>query len=269
VAFRSADGFPEYVPAAVRRARAAARLAKLRREGRSPSPVVVEGRELATTFWGKAWCAALEAHADLATRLPRGRTYVRSGAVIDLRIDRGEVRAVVCGTDVYDVEVRIAPLAPGRWEAVRRACAGRIATVVELLSGRLSSAVMEVLCRTDDGLFPATRELQMSCSCPDHAWLCKHVAAVLYGVGARLDHAPELLFTLRGVDAAELASAAGDARALAGDAPADAPLGALDLGALFGIELERAPAAVAAAALPGRRNKPVRAKKKRRSRSVR
>lgn len=239
-------GFPEYVSAAERRRRAARKLKELERKGLAPAPVRIEGRAIATTFWGKAWCDHLESHADLASRLPRGRTYARNGSVVDLKIIRGEVRALVSGTDFYEVAVRIQPLAPARWRSVRRACAGRIATVVELLSGKLSSAVMEVLCHRDEGLFPATRELEMTCSCPDGAWLCKHLAAVLYGVGARLDHAPELLFTLRGVDVAELVADAGAAGTLAVAAPGPGAIADGQLADIFGIDLEAAPPAAPA-----------------------
>ncbi len=249
MAFRFYGGFPEYVPVAERRRRAARKLAQLRKKGYEPQPVQIEGRTIARTFWGQAWCDSLESHADLASRLPRGRTYVRNGSVIDLQIAEGEVRALVSGTEIYEVKVRIRPLAAPRWKAVRRECAGQIGTVVELLAGRFSSAVMEVLCHRQKGLFPGTREIAMSCSCPDGAWLCKHLAAVLYGVGARLDHAPELLFTLRGVDGAELVAAAGKAGALASAAPADGAIGEEHLADIFGIELEgAAPAAKAHAA---------------------
>ncbi|MGB8932293.1 MAG: SWIM zinc finger family protein, partial [Anaeromyxobacteraceae bacterium] len=231
-------GFPPYVPVAERRRRAAKKLAQLRKQGREPAPVAIAGREIATTFWGKAWCDHLEAHADLASRLPRGKTYVRNGSVIDLRISEGEVRALVSGTEIYDVKVRIRPLAPARWKTVRGDCAGQIASVVELLTGKLSTAVMEQLCHRQKGLFPATRELDLSCSCPDGAWLCKHLAATLYGVGARLDHAPELLFTLRGVDGAELVAAAGKAGALKTAAATDRSIGGEELAEIFGIELE-------------------------------
>ena len=200
-------GFPEYVTVAERRRRAARKLAQLRKKGHDPKPIQLDGRAIATTFWGKAWCDHLESHADLANRLPRGRTYVRNGSVIDLQIAEGEVRALVSGSEIYEAEVRIQPLAAARWKAVRRECAGQIATVVELLAGKLSSAVKEVLCHRQRGLFPGTSELAMSCSCPDGAWLCKHLAAVLYGVGARLDIRPELLFLLRGVNHEELLEA--------------------------------------------------------------
>jgi uncharacterized Zn finger protein len=239
-------GFAPYVSVAERRKRAARKLAQLRKKGHDPKPVRIDGRVIAKTFWGKAWCDHLESHADLANRLPRGRTYVRNGSVIDLQIAPGEVRALVSGSAFYDVKVRIQPLAATRWKAVRRQCAGQIGTVVELLAGRLSSAVMEVLCDGEKGLFPGTREITMSCSCPDGAWLCKHLAAVLYGVGARLDHAPELLFTLRGVDGAELVAAAGRAGALAGAAPTDGAMDEEHLAEIFGIELETAAPAAAA-----------------------
>jgi uncharacterized Zn finger protein len=238
VAYGFYGGFPEYVPVAERRRRAARKLAQLRKKGHEPKPVRVEGRVIATTFWGKAWCDHLESHADLANRLPRGRTYVRNGSVIDLQIAEGEVRALVSGTEIYEVDVRIERLPAPRWKAVRRECGGQIGTVVELLAGRFSSAVMEVLCHRQKGLFPGTGELTMRCSCPDGAWLCKHLAAVLYGVGARLDHAPELLFTLRGVDGEELVAAAGKAGALASGARAAGAIAAERLSEIFGIELD-------------------------------
>jgi uncharacterized Zn finger protein len=252
--------FPEYVPVAERRRRAARKLAQLRKKGRDPKPVEIEGRAIATTFWGKAWCDHLESHADLANRLPRGRTYVRNGSVIDLQIGEGEVRALVSGSEIYEVKVRIQPLAAARWKAVRRRCAGQIGTVVELLAGKLSSAVMEVLCHRQKGLFPDTREIGMSCSCPDGAWLCKHLAAVLYGVGARLDRSPELLFILRGVDGADLVAAAGRAGALAREAPAEGAIAAEHLADIFGIEMESSARreAVGAVSRPRRRATPPR-----------
>jgi uncharacterized Zn finger protein len=271
--------FPAYVSVAERRKRAARKLAQLRKRGHEPAPIVLEPRgAIARTFWGKAWCDHLESYADYASRLPRGRTYVRNGSVIDLRIAKGEVRALVSGSEIYDVTIAVAPLAAARWKAVRKECAGQICTVVELLSGKLSSAVMEKLCHRERGLFPGAKQIELRCSCPDGAWLCKHLAAVLYGVGARLDEAPELLFTLRGVDGAELVAAAGDAGALV--APSDAGQGAIggDLADIFGIELEAAAAPQAAGGARVRRSRPgakaqpppVRAvKQRRRSRAVR
>ena len=250
--------FPAYVSVAERRKRAARKLAQLRRQGHEPAPIVLEPRgAIASTFWGMAWCENLETYADYASRLPRGRTYVRNGSVIDLQIAKGEVRAVVSGSEIYDVTIAVARLAAARWKAVRKECAGQIGTVVELLSGKLSTAVMEKLCHRERGLFPSGKQIEMRCSCPDGAWLCKHLAAVLYGVGARLDEAPELLFTLRGVDGAELVAAAGDSGALM--AVPGAGQGAIasgDLADIFGIELESAAAPEAVGTARARRSRP-------------
>ncbi len=251
--------FPAYVSVAERRKRAAKKLAQLRKQGHEPAPIVLLAPRgaIASTFWGKAWCEHLETYADYASRLPRGRSYVRNGSVIDLQIAKGEVRAIVSGSEIYDVTIAVVPLAAARWKAVRKECAGQIGTVVELLSGRLSSAVMEKLCHRERGLFPSGKQIEMRCSCPDGAWLCKHLAAVLYGVGARLDEAPELLFTLRGVDGAELVAAAGDAGALvAAPGAGQGALASGDLADIFGIELESAAAPAAAGTARARRSRP-------------
>jgi uncharacterized Zn finger protein len=231
-------GFPEYVSVAKRRARAERRLKALARKGKKPSPVVIQGRTIATTFWGKAWCDYVEGHAALVSRLERGRSYVRNGLVVDLEISKGRVRALVSGTDLYEVELEIAPLPAARWKAVRQKCSGQIGTLVELLAGRFSSAVMEVLSHRERGLFPAKGEMVLGCSCPDGEWVCKHVAAVIYGVGARLDHAPELLFTLRGVETADLLAEAGKADTVARKRTGSGGIAAGQLADIFGIEFE-------------------------------
>ena len=172
------------------------------------SPVAIEGRKIARTFWGESWCRNLEAYSDYANRLPRGRTYVRNGSVIDLRIQPGRVQALVSGSSVYEVKIEITRLARKRWTAIKSQCAGQIDSMIELLQGAISRGVMAVVTRKGGGLFPAPKDIALSCSCPDWATMCKHVAAVLYGVGARLDHQPEMLFTLRGVEPVELIAAA-------------------------------------------------------------
>lgn len=174
--------------------------------GRKPLPVVIEGRAIARTFWGKAWCENLESYRDHEYRLPRGRSYVRNGAVLDLEIVPGSIRAVVSGSGLepYEVEVKIDPLAAAHWARIKAGCAGHIASLIELLEGRLSDRVMNKVTDREQGLFPKPGELRMSCTCPDRATMCKHVAAALYGVGARLDTQPELLFTLRTLDHGEL-----------------------------------------------------------------
>lgn len=230
-----------YVKVADRKRQAAREVQSMRKGGRAVAPVVIGGRTIANTFWGKAWCDNLEAYSDFANRLPRGRTYVRNGSVIDLQIREGEVTSLVSGSEIYKVKVSVRPLSRDRYGEVCAECAGAIDSVVELLAGRLSRGVMERLCRQGAGLFPEPQELSFSCSCPDWASMCKHVAATLYGVGARLDDRPELLFTLRQVDQAELVTRVSGA-ALVGSAP-DGDLGGLE--DLFGIELDEPPLAAA------------------------
>jgi uncharacterized Zn finger protein len=195
-----------YVPVAQRRARAAREMAKLAKKGAAIQPVHIEGRQIARTFWGQAWCAHLEKFSDFANRLPRGRTYVRNGSVCHLGIKAGVVEAKVSGSEIYDVRVKISALPGPKWAGLKRRCAGQVGSLLELLQGRLSDHVMAAVTDTKTGLFPGPREMTFKCSCPDWADMCKHVAAVLYGVGARLDEKPELLFLLRGVDHAELVS---------------------------------------------------------------
>ena len=197
-----------YVPVAVRRAQAEKMKAKAKKAGKEMSPVVVEGRSIARTFWGKAWCDNLEAYSDYANRLPRGRSYVRNGSVVDLSIEPGKVRALVMGSDLYTIEISILPLPEERWASLGKECTGSIASLVELLQGTFSKAVMERISQPRTGLFPSPKEILLDCSCPDWASMCKHVAAALYGIGARLDERPELLFTLRQVDANDLVTQA-------------------------------------------------------------
>jgi len=227
-----------YVPVAERRLKAEKKLAKLERKGQSIDPVRLEGRTIAKSFWGKSWCTNLERYSDFASRLPRGRAYVRNGSLVDLQIVKGEIRAFVSGSELYTVSINVAPVAATRWKTVCKDCAGSIDSLVELLQGRLSKAVMDRVCREGDGLFPAPREIELSCSCPDWADMCKHVAAVLYGVGARLDERPELLFALRGVDASELLARAGRDLPLKKATPdATKMLDDGDVAALFGLEM--------------------------------
>ena len=240
-------GFRDYLPVTQRRANAAKEVEKLKRQGRVVSPVVIEGRKIARSFWGKAWCENLERYSDFASRLPRGRTYVSNGSVIDLQLTRGKVEARVCGSEIYKVKIDIAVAAPARWKAICADCAGSVGSIVELLQGKVSKHVTERVCRQADGLFPASKEIKMSCSCPDWADMCKHVAATFYGVGARLDHDPDLLFTLRGVDRSELVSTGADLSITEAAARSERVLADADVAALFGLEFEVTPPAAAAA----------------------
>ncbi len=227
-----------YVPVAQRKRRAAQEVQRLAKKGQRTAPVVIEGRTIARTFWGKAWCDNLERYSDYSNRLPRGRTYVRNGSVVDLAISPGKVAARVSGSRMYQVEIAVTPLAKARWKALCKDCAGAIDSMVELLQGRFARGVMERLCHPKTGLFPAPSELHFSCTCPDWASMCKHVAAALYGVGARLDRAPELFFALRQVDEKDLIAEAGHALALPRAGPAsDRVLASDGLSEMFGLEL--------------------------------
>jgi len=229
-------GWPAYVPVAERRRKAEREVARLRKTGRSVAPVKIEGRTIAATPWGWAWCDNLERYRDYETRLPRGRTYVRNGSVIDLQVGRCEVTALVSGSSVYKVRIGIGALPAGQWQSIRADCAGRIESLVELLQGRLSKGVMDRMCRQGAGLFPGPSEISFSCTCEDHASMCKHVAAALYGVGSRLDENPALLFRLRAVDEGDLLADLGSA--IPASAPAaDRVLAAEDVSALFGLDL--------------------------------
>jgi uncharacterized Zn finger protein len=243
-----------YVPVRVRRDQAREKIQKLRKKGLEIQPVVIEGRTIARTFWGQAWCDHLEKFSDFANRLPRGRTYVRNGSVCHLEIAEGEIKAMVCGSRLYNVRVAIKNLPRKKWNDLKERCAGQIGSLLELLQGKLSKQVMAVMTERDRGLFPLPGEITLRCDCPDWAVMCKHVAAVLYGVGARLDKKPELLFVLRGVDHEELISAeAGQvaagmaAAATAGDTGGGGRhLASGDLAEVFGIEMAPEPSAARA-----------------------
>ncbi|MBM4355108.1 MAG: hypothetical protein FJ109_15210 [Deltaproteobacteria bacterium] len=241
---RSRDRYSEYsqwapyVPVAERRRKAEAQMDKLRKKGDAVAPVIIEGRTIAKTFWGKSWCENLERYGDYQNRIPRGRTYVRNGSVVDLRVAPGEVHAQVAGSRLYKVKVDVAAVPDGHWEAICKDCAGAIDSLVELLQGRFSNGVMERICRQGSGLFPSPGEIRFSCSCPDWASMCKHVAAVLYGIGARLDQDPELLFRLRRVDEKELVARAAAGMSLEQHRPAtDMVLDDVGLSDLFGIDM--------------------------------
>lgn len=232
--------FPDYVPVWKRRQKAEREVAAMVKRGHAIRPISISGRRISTTFWGQSWCTHLEKYSDYASRLPRGRSYLRNGSVVDLQITSGKVMALVMGSSLYSIDIRIEALKKPRWASVVGACAGKIDSVVEVLSGKLSTGVMEVVCNAETGLFPSGKEISLRCSCPDGARLCKHLAAVLYGIGARLDVEPGLFFVLRGVDPTDLLGCA------AGLALASAParlraLGEENLAELFGIELAVAP----------------------------
>lgn len=190
-------------------------------------------KKLSTTFWGQAWCRNLESYQQYESRLPRGRSYLRQGKVYNLEIESGKLSAVVAGSELYETSIHIQPLSNKRWQEIVAEGSGQVSSMLDLLAGKLGDGLMQLLTDPERGLFPKPKEIRFDCSCPDYADMCKHVSAVLYGVGVLLDSKPELLFTLRGVDQAELLSSASSTTMA--DLGGDGELAGSDLSALFGI----------------------------------
>ena len=249
--------YPPYVSVGEKKERGAQALARLLKKSKRAAEPVVLGhrkRQLAATFWGQAWADNLERYADLANRLPRGRAYLRNGSVLDLTIGPGRAEAYVAGSELYRVTIAIRPLAKTRWRRVVTRCTGRIGSLVGLLRGELSAEVLGILTDARDGLFPEPREMALDCSCPDGARVCKHVAAVLYGIAIRLDSRPELFFDLRQANQSELIGSATAVAVARPRPPTGKRIAVERLSAVFGIELESAaPAARGSVAAPRRR----------------
>ena len=231
------DSWPPYVPVADRRACAERQVELLARLGLRVQPVAISGRTVARSVWGRTWCQHLESFSDYANRLPRGRSYVRHGAVVHLELVPGRILSLVHGSETYHVEITVGALDAGRWQEMIRACAGQVDSLLALLRGEIPAAVMAVVADRDRGLLPRPGEIALACSCPDGARMCKHVAATLYGVGNRLDTAPELLFELRGVSPDQLLAGAGTTGPTPDTADTDT-LDDADLGEIFGLQLD-------------------------------
>ena len=232
------DEWAPYVSVAERKEMAANHVKSMKKKGKTLNPVVIEGKIITKTFWGKAWCKNLETYSDYESRLPRGRTYVRNGSVIDLNITIGQVQAEVMGSSLYKVVIQVKPIPESKWKALIKTCAGKIESLIELLQGKFSKAVMGIITEENSGLFPSPKEISMRCSCPDSARMCKHIAAVLYGVGASLDLKPEGLFALRHVDHVDLIASASTSETLMQNQVSENMLQDDELSALFGIEMD-------------------------------
>jgi len=231
-------GWAPYVPVAARRAKALKEMNKLRKKGQDIQPVNIKGNTIAKTFWGKGWCQHLENFSDYSNRLPRGRTYARNGSVCHLKINKGKIEAIVSGSSLYKIKVNIKPLSKKKWDVIQEKCSGQIGSILELLQGKLSNNIMDVVSHPTEGLFPLPSEIELTCNCPDWADLCKHLAAVLYAIGARLDESPELLFILRGVDHTDLISEMKIADTSTATKRSKKPQVKGDLSTLFGIDLD-------------------------------
>jgi uncharacterized Zn finger protein len=201
-------GFAKYVPVAERKEQALESIERLKQKNPHIAPVIVTGRSLTRTWWGKSWNVNLEGYADYVNRISRGRSYVRNGAVLDLQIMQGTISALVqgSGSQPYQIMIAILPLDQKNWHALTKECAGKIDSLQELIAGKFPMGLSELFTARGKGLFPAPREITLQCNCPDGAKMCKHIAAALYGVGVRLDDDPTLFFKLRGVNVEALIS---------------------------------------------------------------
>ncbi|WP_404307798.1 SWIM zinc finger family protein [Neorhodopirellula lusitana] len=235
--------FAPYVPVGQRKAEGKLEAQRRLKKGESLQPIEINGRAIATTFWGMGWCSHLEKYCDYSNRLPRGRTYARNGSIADLRIFKGKITSMVCGSSLYDITIKIDALPSGRWADIYRSCSSSIHSIMDLMRGRLGDDVIRRITDPQSGMFPASDELHLKCSCPDGAYLCKHLAATLYGVGHRLDTLPDLLFQLRGVDQNDLISQAisPEGASSAMDLDQESGLDGADLSDIFGIDLADSP----------------------------
>lgn len=236
-------GYPEYVSVAAKKAKAAKKLKQLRGKNPGIKPIFIEGRTIAKTWWGKSWNLNLERYADYSNRIGRGRSYVRHGAVLDLRIDQGRVEALVQGSTSrpYSVIIKIKAVSDSIWREIKSACEGKLDSLQGLLAGEFPKELGEIFMAQGEGLFPSPKEIEFECSCPDWAYMCKHVAAVLYGIGARLDEDPGLFFKLRKVKMDDLVTQAvkGKTRKLLEKAEKKSKrvIAESDLSKVFGIDL--------------------------------
>jgi uncharacterized Zn finger protein len=198
--------FAPYVSVAEKKEKSLKTLSKLKAKNKDIQPITIEGRTLAKSWWGKAWNQNLESYADYSNRIARGRSYVRNNAVLDLKITKGVVKALVQGSSrkPYEVTVQIDRLIDEKWNKVIALCNHRIDTLEQLVGGSFPKELEVLFKERKYGLFPSPKEIHFDCSCPDRASMCKHVAAVLYGIGARLDSDPKLFFELRDIDSMEL-----------------------------------------------------------------
>jgi uncharacterized Zn finger protein len=203
-------GFAPYVSVAEKQKRNKKAVAKLQKKDANITPVVIEGRSIANSWWGKSWNKNLERYADYSNRIGRGRSYVRHGAVLDLQVSAGVVTAIVQGSDTkpYEISIKIKKLPTTTWQLLKKESLAQLESLSELLSGKFPKSLQETFFAKGKGIFPSPQEISFDCSCPDWASMCKHVASALYGIGNRLDMNPELLFKLRQVSIDDLISGA-------------------------------------------------------------
>ncbi len=196
------DDHMPYVTFVKKREMAQKEVAALTKKGIILEPVIIEGTKIAQTWWALAWNKNLEAYADYKSRITRGRAYLKNDSVLDLKIEKGLVKALVQGSSQkpYKIEIQIDPLSEEKWARLLGVCEHQIGSLTDLVEGRFPKELEALFTVKGEGLFPSNKEIHFACTCPDWADLCKHVAAVLYGIGARFDQDPLLFFKLRDID---------------------------------------------------------------------
>lgn len=234
-------GYGGYVSVGEQMRMAESYISKARKKGTPIDPVIADDskRKICSTWWGDAWCRNLERYSDYANRLPRGRRYVKNGFVLDLQIKKGVIDAKVQGKTrkPYHIVVRIDPLRPDAVAKIQERCEFGISSLDALVNGQFPKELQDLFA-SKEGLFPTPREIHFHCSCPDGAYMCKHVAAVMYGVALRLEERPLLLFELRGIDPQSLVEKAIENRLEMMLKNADRPSSRIlseNVGELFGI----------------------------------
>jgi uncharacterized Zn finger protein len=239
--------YAPYVSVAQRKAKAEKKIRQLKKKNPDISPIVIHGRTLATSWWGKSWNQNLERYADYHNRIERGRNYVRHGSVLDLQIRPGRIDALVQGSrsNPYQVEIQIEAINKKNWAKIKSACEGKLDSLQELLTGKFPTELQDIFMAQGKGLFPTPEEILFGCNCPDWAYMCKHVAATLYGVGKRLDESPHLFFELRQASIDDLITQAleEEATQMLDNArqKSSRVIDDNDLGELFGIVMEDEP----------------------------
>ncbi len=196
------NGYGPYVSKAEKIQKALKTREKMAKKGVVLDPVIVEERTISRTWWGQSWIQNLERYADYSNRLPRGRSYLRNGSILDLKIDSNKITALVTGSrsKPYKIGITIKSISKSAEAVLMKKGRESLDSMHSLLAGDFPPELKEEFFKQGSGLFPSPKEISIDCSCPDWATMCKHVAGALYGVAVRLDEKPELFFTLRGID---------------------------------------------------------------------
>ena len=139
-------------------------------------------------------------YADYENRIERGRSYLRNDAVVDLKIKGNEIYSRVLGGGYkpYRIRIRIDALSERQRLNIEQQASGKLQDLESLIQGNFPKDLKNLFFQKG-GLFPSPNEIHFDCNCPDWADMCKHVAAVMYGIGIRIDTNPTQLFELRGI----------------------------------------------------------------------